>query len=212
MVLWELKSMENARSACRIVSVTIALTSLLCSCDAISVEPQEPSDNIYTSEVQEQPAAYVIDVDNGGVAGVNVGMSEQELWQIGFSHESYTENLEGDEYKIVDIVLPNGSKLKCTFDLSNFIYRIESTSTQLRDKLGNGVGSHLEDLERSYPEGRLAIGLAEDRYSRFLTGTHLVFVFSPREFAEECFEDRTSCTFDRHLRAISVSIEKFSLN
>lgn len=159
------------------------------------------------AQTKEERASYVINSEAGSVAGISVGMTETEIREAGWPYETRSEILEGDEYKIYDLRLTGDTRLKCTLDLENTLYRIESSSAEIRDEHGLGVGSQLSELKRSYPTGRLIRGTAEGRFVNFLTGTRLIFRFDHHDLEESCF-DYKDCTIDDAIAVKSIVIGK----
>ena len=153
---------------------------------------------------------YVVDSEAGSVAGIVVGMTEAQIRESGWPYETRFENLEGDEYKIYDIRLTGGALLKLTLDLENTLYRIESSSVEIRDEHGLGVGSTLSKLKDSYPDGRFIKGNAEGRYANFLTGTRLIFYFNPDDLIRTCFEEIGNCPVDESIMVETVAIGRYS--
>ena len=170
-------------------------------CDAAAGQPGQEG---RTEPVQDH-AGHTIDAQAGSVAGLTVGMSEAELQEAGWPYETYTEFLEGEEYKIYDAILPDGVRLKCTL-YDNMVWRIDSFTPGVHDEYGLGVGSRLGELRASYPAGWFVARREEGWYAAFLTGTRIVFRFDTDDLDEACFEVGRECEVDDNVMVRSVSV------
>lgn len=155
-------------------------------------------------------ASYTVDVAAGKIATLYVGMSESELRSSGLPYNARYEVLEGDEYLVYDVRLPDDAKLTCTLDLERTVYKIESTSPKIRDEYGLGVKSQLGELRKAYPTGRLIKGTAEGRFVHFLTGSRLIFTFNHSDLQESCFNLRRDCVIDDEMVVQSIFVTRYA--
>ncbi len=182
---------------------TVTMLALLNGCAAKNFSLGDAGSG---AETEQKRTSYVINSDRGSVAGIEIGMSEDELRQAGWPYEKRTEIQEGDEYKIYDIRFAGDAWVECTLNLENVLARIESKSSEVRDRNGLGAGSTLRELRQGYPLGRLIKGIAEGRYVSFVTGTRLIFRFDPKNLEEACFDYRQECVIDEGMVVQSITI------
>lgn len=155
---------------------------------------------------------YEINSQIGRVAGIVVGMREDEIATSGLPFDKKTEILEGDAYTVYRINLDSKTVLICTLGTDGEIARIESSSNRVRDNYGLGVGSSLSELRNSYASGRLIKGTAEGRFANFVTGTKLIFYFNPGDLNPACYEGSGDCDVDESITVESIAIGKYSPN
>jgi len=136
-------------------------------------------------------------------------MSKAELQAVGWSFETRSEILEGDEYQIADVRVGESTILKCTL-FDQRIAEIQTSSPNVRDQYGLGAGTSLMALKVAYPKGRFSAGHAEGPYASFITGTRLIFRFNPSDLPDACLEYGSNCTFDEEIRAKSISLGAFA--
>lgn len=193
---------------------SIAVSSVLTLFFAEGCAANEPPKLVESVELAaenyEAGGKFFIDSRAGSVAGVTVGMTESQLRESGWPYDTTTKNLEGDEYEVYNITLADGIVLSCTLDLDNTLYSIESSSAEIRDEYGLGVGSTLSKLKEFYARVRFSMGSEEGRYASFLTGTRLIFRFDPDDLDDECFEYGRRCAIDESIiKAETVVVGKF---
>ena len=189
----------------RIVVVCIATVLLGSDCFANDM-PELAALSDGAVEANGEHTSYIINSQVGSVVGIAVGMTESQVLATGWRYELRTEIQEGDEYRVYYVHLDENTHLKCTLDLENMLYRIESSSAQVQDQFGLGVGSKLGELKQAYPNGRFISGVAEGRYANFLTGKYLRFYFDHNDLNDSCFDYGTKCVIDENIRVKSVAI------
>ncbi|MCJ7592312.1 MAG: hypothetical protein MUO51_13250 [Woeseiaceae bacterium] len=149
---------------------------------------------------------FSIDAEAGSIAGIAVGMTEDQVRKLGLPYDVRSENWEGDEYKIYEVHLSATVHLKCVFDLSNSLARILISSSAVKDQYGLSVGSQLAELERAYPSGKFVYGEADGSYVNFLTGGRLIYYFNPEDVSASCFDNGPDCKVDDRIRATTIAI------
>lgn len=148
----------------------------------------------------------LIDAEAGSIAGITVGMAENELRATGWPYMVSVENMEGDDYRIYNIRLDDEINLKSILGSGNTLYRVLISSPKVKDRFGLGVGSQLSELKRSYPDGKFIYGDADGFYANFITGQKLNFYFDPNDLSAACFDYRQDCKVDDAIKAETVAI------
>lgn len=142
-------------------------------------------------ETSEEEIVVSESTKNVGLLRVGMTVDEIESFQLPFSKR--TISIEGDDYTIYDVNITNESVVECMFDFENKVYSFATFSKEIKDEFGNGVGSSLNDLRKSYPDGRLILGTSDGKFFNFLTGTPLIFSMDKDLVPHYCFEIGVKC-------------------
>lgn len=147
-----------------------------------------------------------------GVGAVKIDLTSDQIEKLGIPYKKEFINLEGDEYIKYHMSLPDEILISVMMNLEGRAYLITTSSIHVKDDYGNGVGSRIADLEKSYPKGRLISGNADGNYLRFLTASPLIFLMDKSQVPESCFEFGAKCNFAKSSKVIGLEVGKYSPN
>lgn len=191
------------------VSTTLVALCFLAACNAAS-DAQQSDVATEKTKVGDEVFDGASNLHALGIGPVKIGFAEGEIEGLGIPYEKKSVNLEGDEYIKYHLTLPDGVIVSATMSLEGRVYSIATSSTNVKDEYGNGVGSEIADLEKSYPAGRLIKGNADGNYLRFLTATPLIFIMDKSLVPESCFELEVKCDFSKYSKVIGLEVGKYS--
>jgi len=142
----------------------------------------------------------------GTLADIRTGMTEEELWSLGYPSSRRSVVLEGDEYKVVDVVISDDVSVECLLD-AGIVELFSITSAAVRDENGMGVGSSLFELKNAYPQGKVLVGDEDGRYASFVYGSRVVFELDQDAIDLQCFEPRqVGCDIDPNTEVVRVVV------
>jgi len=169
---------------------------LLSACD--DAQPSKQGRNLEASNANY----YLINPRNAELLGLEIGQPKEAFQKVEFDFaviETHTELGLEESYKLDR----EGVLVNLFFDQNNKVYEITSQSHRLKDIYGNGVGTSLNELKQSYPQGRFAVGQEEGRFANFITPGHVIFGFDIEDFPESCFSFPSQCEYDENNKPVS---------
>lgn len=185
-------------------TILLSVTFFMLGCNSPS-EAQQAETN-----KKKDTKDIVLETSLKNIGPLTIGMTSAEIEELKLPFTKHVKNIEGDEYKVYLVTLPEGPVVENLLNLEEQIYSITTSSILITDTFGNGAGSNLESLKTSYPNGRLIYGFADGRFLRFLTDSPLVFSMDKSVIAESCFETGASCEMPVDLKVVALEIGPYS--
>lgn len=169
---------------------------------------RESSADQHSGSLKAGTSVFSLDSSAGDVAGVRVGMTEDQLMALGYPMLVSSVIEEGDEYRAIRVTLPEGVMLEALF-ASGTLHRFVVTSPAVRDRRNLGIGTTLGELMESYPSGRLFIGYEGVKHANFVSGSKVIFRLDMNAIAEKCFDDasRNDACVGRDVRVESLVVD-----
>lgn len=151
--------------------------------------------------------------ESGFFGRMKVGMTIFDVKTLDLPKKFKTLELEGDSYAAVDVFQCTNGTATGIFDAEGTIVRIETLSPNFLSAKNVGVGSIFRSIRAAYPNGRLIYGTEEGRYLRYVTGTRLIFDFSPSLLPLSCYgAKRIECEISDFDIPRKIILDKFAPN
>ncbi len=148
---------------------------------------------------------YAVDSIAGCIAKICTGMSEAQFLALQYPSSKRTVFLEGDEYLVMNALIEDAVSVEVLFD-SGKVERLSTRSKRARDEHGNGVGSTLLDLKRTYT---LEVLLRDQggELVNFASGTTVVYQFNSGDFPSECIDVyKPDCQLNEQAEVVRIVV------
>ncbi len=143
----------------------VILSALFCMVGCHPPSEAEQQQNLeVVSNASELKAEITIARKATAIGPLSVGMTAEEVESLQSPFMKKNTNIEGDDYTIYVVSISDQSTLEGMLNYEGEVYSITTSSKMIRDEFGNGVDSTLEDLQKSYPNGRLIRGMADGNF------------------------------------------------
>lgn len=145
---------------------------------------------------------YLIDIKISKLLNIHIGQKKESFLNHDFDYEIVEFHTSGGVEEVFRYNIESNI-LELSFDASDRLYRISTTSASFKDAYGNGVGTSLETIKKSYPEGVFIIGEEGRRFANFITPGYVMFVLDDRDFQDGCFKFPKNCLYDGNTKFVA---------